>query len=343
MPTLSSLRLTTRSFLAAEGSGLLVLQATEADPEDRMRAEVLAGLASSPPTISPTYLYDAAGSALYERITTLPEYYPTRIEDAMLVRLAPILAERAPAARLLELGSGSSTKTRRLLAAYLARRGALTYIPVDVSEGMLARSARDLTAAYPGLSVLGLAGRFEDAFAALEPQAETLALFLGGTLGNFPPDEQAAFFGRLGGVLAPGSRLLLGFDRAAHAGKPAEVIRTAYDDGAGVTAQFNLNVLSHLNRVLGSDFKRSAWRHVARYDAKLDRIEMHLESAVDQAVTFPDGPRFEYRAGQRILTEISRKFHPDELAGWFEAHGFRAVEHWADEREYFGLLLLERV
>ncbi|MFP5501488.1 MAG: L-histidine N(alpha)-methyltransferase, partial [Candidatus Sericytochromatia bacterium] len=187
MPTISSLRLTTRSFLAAEEPGLLVLQATEADPGARMRAEVLSGLASTPPTISPTYLYDAEGSALYERITALPEYYPTRTEDALLSRLAPTLAERAPATRLLELGSGSSTKTRRLIEAYLARRGALTYIPVDVSEGMLARSARDLTAAYPDLSVLGLAGRFEDAFAALEPQADTLAIFLGGTLGNFPP------------------------------------------------------------------------------------------------------------------------------------------------------------
>ncbi|MFP5501364.1 MAG: L-histidine N(alpha)-methyltransferase, partial [Candidatus Sericytochromatia bacterium] len=147
----------------------------------------------------------------------------------------------------------------------------------------------------------------------------------------------------LAGVLAAGSRLLLGFDRAAHAGKPAAVIRAAYDDEAGVTAQFNLNVLAHLNRALGSDFQRSAWRHVARYDEGLDRIEMHLESAVDQVVTFPDGPRFAYRAGQRILTEISRKFDPDGLAAWFEPRGFRAVEHWADEREYFGLMLLERL
>lgn len=343
LPLIHAPRQAARAFLTGDAPDVQVLRLADSAEAGRMRAEVLEGLQAAPQRwISPTYLYDDEGSAIYEAITELPEYYPTRTEAAMLAEFAPRIAERTAARKVLELGSGSSTKTRTILRALLEGGAPLTYIPVDVSEGMLEQSALALKDELPGLRVLGLAGRYEDAFETLEPQRDLLAIFLGGTIGNFPPDYQEAFFAGLGRILAPGSRFLLGFDRQAHAGKPPAVIQAAYDDEQGVTAQFNLNVLAHLNRALGADFKLGAWRHVARYDEAKHQIEMYLESATEQVVTFPDGPAIRFEAHERILTEISRKFDPDALAAWFEARGFRAIERFNDARDYFGLLLLER-
>lgn len=328
--------------LNGDASGVLGVMAQDAGAF--MLDEIRSGLDDpQQPWISPTYFYDAAGSQIYEEITRLPEYYPTRTEAAILKLAAPWLAANLRVRTMLELGSGSSAKTRLLLEALLGRREPLTYVPIDVSATMLELSARELLAQFPGLRVLGLAGRYEHALAVLPPQPDVLAIFLGGTIGNFPPAAMAAFVAQLAQALLPGSHLLLGFDRRAHAHKPAAVIQRAYDDAAGVTARFNRNALVHLNRVLDSDFVPERWGHVALYNTETHQIEMYLESLTDQVVVAPRlERRYAFAKGQRILTEISRKFDPDELAAWFQTRGFAKVRHWSDARGYFGLLLLER-
>ena len=331
-------------FLAAPDAASRVVPVDLGNAAERMRREVLAGLSdAAQPWVPPTYFYDARGSALYEAITALPEYYPTRTEAALLGAIAGDLAQLGSPRQVVELGSGSSTKTRAILDALGARRQPMTYVPIDVSAGMLSASAEALVAEYPQLRVLGLAGQYEDGFRALPPATDRLFVFLGGTIGNFPPEVQSAFFAQLAAVMRPGNRLLLGFDRRAHAGKPAEVIRAAYNDAQGVTAEFNLNMLVHLNQALDGDFEPGLWAHQAVYDEATHQVEMYLLSLEDQVVTMPPlGRSFVFRRGRRILTELSRKHDPQELADWCAQRGFRCVRQWTDEREYVGLLLLER-
>jgi len=321
---------------------LAVIALPGEDLKDRMRREVLEGL-SAPvrPQISPTYLYDARGSELYERITALPEYYPTRTEARLLEQIAPMLAAGVSATQLVELGSGSSAKTRLLLDAFHGASRRLTYVPIDISQEMLAETAERLVAAYPGLRVLALAAPFDEALALLPPCEHRLVAFLGGTLGNFTPEQQEAFFERLGAVMGAGNHLLLGFDRRDNAGKPPSLIEAAYNDAQGVTAEFNLNLLTRLNRELGADFEVGRWRHRARYVEAQQQIEMLLESRIDQDVRVA-GRVFRFRAGEGILTEISRKFDPEELAAWLAIRGFALQTCWMDPDERFGLMLLRK-
>ena len=330
-----------RDFL--DGSDpLALIEVPGEDLRERMRREVLEGL-SDPvrPMIPPTYLYDARGSELYEQITALPEYYPTRTEARLLEQVAPMLAAGVPATQLVELGSGSSMKTRLLLDAFHGGARRLTYVPIDISRAMLMETSERLVAAYPGMRVLALSAPFDEALALLPPCEQRLVAFLGGTLGNFTPEQQEAFFKMLGEAMAPGSHLLLGFDRRAHAGKSASVIQVAYDDAQGVTAAFNLNLLTRLNRELGATFRVDRWRHRARYVEETHQIEMVLESLVDQDVRVA-GHVFRFRAGEGILTEISRKFDPEELASWLAERGFALQACWMDPEERFGLMLLKR-
>lgn len=334
-------RAAVRDFLGG-GRPLAVIEVPGEDLRERMRREVLAGLADPVrPFIPPTYLYDARGSDLYEQITALPEYYPTRTEARLLEQIAPLLAELVPARQLVELGSGSSAKTCLLLDAFQASGKPLTYVPIDISRTMLAASAERLVQAYPGMRVLALAAPFEEALALLPACTERLVVFLGGTLGNFTPEQQAAFFARLREAMPPGNHLLLGFDLRAHAGKPASVIHDAYNDAAGVTAAFNLNLLARLNRELGADFQLATWRHRAAYVRPEHQIEMVLESQRDQEVRVA-GQVFRFPAGAGILSEISRKFDPEELAHWLEGRGFATRACWMDAQERFGLMLLRR-
>jgi dimethylhistidine N-methyltransferase len=332
------------AFLEAAEPAWQVVPVDQGGAPDRMRREVGQGLADRrQPWLSPTYFYDAQGSRLYEVITTLPEYYPTRTEAGLLAAIAGELSALCAPAEVVELGSGSSTKTETVLTALGASTRPLTYLPIDVSPTMLHASARRLVERFARLRVLGLAGTYEEAFKALPPATNRLFMFLGGTIGNFPQAYQESFFAHLAAVMRPGNRLLLGFDRRAHAGKPATVIEAAYDDSRGVTAQFNLNMLTHLNAALEADFDTRLWAHQSRYDAETHQVEMYLVSLEDQVVTIPGlGRSYVFRRGTRILTEISRKFDPDELAAWFEARGFQRVRHWGDERDYVGMLLLER-
>jgi len=332
------------SRMFVDGGPLEVIQIESPEGFPSLRQHVLEGLGRPEGReLSPIYFYDATGSELYEVITGLDEYYPTRHEAALLQRIAPDLERLEGVRQLVELGSGSSTKTRIVLEALGAGRTDLTYVPIDVSREMLAESARMLVADHPGWRVIGLAGRYEPCLDALAPSAGRMFMFLGGTIGNFTPEVQEGFFAHLAGAMAPGNLFLLGFDRRPHAGKARETIQLAYDDPHGVTAAFNLNLLSRLNRELGTDFDPGSWQHLARYDDHLDRIEMHLVCRRDQEVRVP-GERapLTFRRGETILTEISRKFDPDDLAAWFGERGFRTVANWADEPGYVGLLLLER-
>lgn len=315
---------------------------TVKQPPSIMAQDVLEGLEKEPPGIPCAYLYDEAGSRLFEKITVLPEYYPTRTEAAILKAIAPNLRQTVGQVEIIELGSGSSTKTRILLDAWQAQRQPLTYVPIDISYSMLSAAAGQLAYEYKGLRVLGLCGEYKAALATLSPNANRLILFLGGTMGNFTLEEQQAFFSMLRQYVTVGNKLLIGFDLKPHAGKPLEIIRKAYNDSAGVTAHFNLNVLNHINHRLNADFCLENWRHQAIFNEEAHQIEMYLVSQAPQHVTVL-GQTFHFDEGRRILTEISRRFEPDELARWFETLSFQCLQFWSDAGRYFGLMLLEAV
>jgi dimethylhistidine N-methyltransferase len=207
---------------------------------------------------------------------------------------------------------------------------------------MLADTASRLIRDYPMLRVLGLVGRYEEALAVLPESPNRLILFLGGSIGNFTPEEQTAFLSRLKALSMPGTRLLLGFDYQPHAGKPVEVILQAYNDQAGVTASFNRNILTHINNRLNADFDLSAWEHQAIYNPQQHQIEMTLISRCAQTIQVLGQP-CQFASGERILTEISRRYEPAAFARWFETQGWRCLESWSDARRYYGLMLLEMV
>jgi dimethylhistidine N-methyltransferase len=326
---------------------LLTLQ--DRDALSVMRHEVAEGLASPRRrSIPPTYFYDETGSQLYEAITRLPEYYPTRTEAALLKTVAPELARWVQPGQLVELGSGSSTKTRILFDAFFTAQphAGLVYVPIDVSATMMRETADQLVAQYSALRVLGLISQFETGIACLNQlpsTGERLIVFLGGTLGNFTPAYQTWFFRHLSQSMQSGERLLLGFDRCPHPGKPVERIVAAYNDAQGVTAAFNRNLLTHLNHALGAQFDASAWRHEAIYNAEAHQIEMYLVSQLAQQVSIEALEQtVAFEAGERILTEISRKFDPEALGAWFTDCWLDAEQCWSDPEGLFGLLLLRK-
>lgn len=343
-----SLRLEAARYLADVKPGIQIVRAgEESNIHAKMAMEVSEGLGRvGRKTLPCTYFYDKTGSALYEQITKLPEYYPTRCEAEILQTHAAELVEllNAPTitSTLVELGSGSSTKTRILLDHWSAKTYPVTYIPIDVSESMLAESAEALSLDYPSLQVMALAGRYEEALSLLTPGPERLFLFLGGTIGNFSPGFQNIFFMNLAKHMGPGAKLLIGFDRIPHGKKPIDVIYRAYNDHQQVTAAFNRNILAHINTELHADFRLSYWKHEAVYNKDEQQIEMYLESTRFQRVEV-DALRktYVFEPGERILTEISRKFDPDELIDWFEKMGYRCLADWTDESEFVSVLLLE--
>lgn len=331
-----------RDFLAAPTPEITVVEALGSDPLARMRQEVQTGLSDPDrPWVPATYLYDHAGSELYVEITRNPEYYLTRKEVGLLSRIAPSLPTRVGASQLVELGSGASAKTRIVLDAFHAGSLPLTYIPIDVSHEMLRQVAAQLVEAYDGMRVLGVSAEFDEALSILPPSEGRLFMFFGGTLGNFSPAQQEVFFERLRKAMAPGNHLLLGFDVRPHAGKPAAVIQAAYDDAQQLMARFNTNLLVRLNRELAADFRLDRWEHRAVYNAAEHQIELILESMANQAVHVGDVP-IRFKAGEGILTAISRKFDPGELLDWLAERGFIREEFWMDDEEYYGMLLLRR-
>jgi L-histidine N-alpha-methyltransferase len=301
-----------------------------------LRADARAGLTATPKTLSPKWFYDERGSELFEKITLLPEYYPTRAERAILRAASGEIAAATGAATLVELGSGSSEKTRLLLDALRDAGSLRSYVPLDVSESALIAAANRVLVSYPGLSVEAIVSDFEEHLGLPAVGGARLVAFLGGTIGNLLPAERAAFLARLRTGLRAGDALLLGTDLV----KDPAVLVAAYDDPAGVTASFNKNVLAVLNTELGADFDADAFEHVAIWDARAEWIEMRLRSVHDQRVTLPAiGLAVEFAEGEEMRTEVSAKFRREGVAGELAAAGFAMRSWWTDDAGQFGLSL----
>jgi len=276
-----------------------------ADLRAALAADVAGGLRSSPKELPPKWFYDERGSELFDRITRLPEYYPTRCERSVLAERAGEIATLSGADTLVELGSGTSDKTRLLLDALAAAGQLRSIVAFDVSEATLRQAASSLARGYPQASVRAVVGDFERHLGAVPTGGRRLFAFLGGTIGNLVPKQRALFLSQVAAGLAPGDSLLLGTDLV----KDAARLVAAYDDDAGVTAEFNRNVLRVVNRELGADFVPERFAHVARFDADEEWVEMWLRSDRAQRVEVADlGLSVDYQAGEAMRTEVSAKF-----------------------------------
>jgi L-histidine Nalpha-methyltransferase len=307
---------------------------------DSLRADARSGLTATPKSLPPKWFYDGTGSELFEKITALPEYYPTRAEREILQAQAAQIAVASRAVTLVELGSGSSEKTRLLIDALRAAGTLVRYVPVDVSEPALLAAASALFSDYPGLEVSGVVSDFDDYLEPGDDGADgtgpRMVAFLGSTIGNLLPDERASFLARIRSGLGAGDTLLLGTDLV----KDPSVLVAAYDDEAGVTAAFNKNVLSVLNHELGADFDLDRFDHVARWDPDQEWIEMRLRSAGAQTVHLPGiGLTVEFGDGEEMRTEVSAKFRREGVIRELTAAGFALDQWWTDRAGRFGLSL----
>ncbi|GII21539.1 L-histidine N(alpha)-methyltransferase [Planosporangium mesophilum] len=318
----------------------LEIHLDESDLARSLRDDVRAGLTAPAKWLPPKWFYDARGSELFEEITRLPEYYPTRAERAVLTAYATEIADVTVAKTLVELGSGSSDKTRLLLDA-LSRHGSLgTFVPLDVSAAALRDAVAALTAEYPNLSVRGIVGDFTRHLRVLPGGATRLVAFLGGTIGNLLPAERREFLTALRAVLEPGEWLLLGSDLV----KDERILLPAYDDAAGVTAEFNRNVLRVVNRELGASFDPEAFDHVAVWNPADEWIEMRLRAR--EAMRVPIAGLdlvVEFDEGEEVRTEISAKFRREGLARELESAGFALRRWWTDPDGLFGVSLSQAV
>lgn len=310
-------------------------------PEDAtgaaLRADVLQGLTRTPKILPPKWFYDAHGSELFEDITRLDEYYPTRAEREILIARAPMIAAATRASTLVELGSGSSDKTRHLLDAL---PGLHSYVPVDVSESALTGAAEALLAERPDLRIHALIADFTAGLVLPDTPGPRLVVFLGGTVGNLLPDERSAFLTSVRALLAPGDALLLGTDLV----KDESVLVRAYDDEAGVTAEFNKNVLSVINRELGADFDLADFGHVALWNAEQEWIEMRLRARRALTAKIPELDLVvHFAAGEEVRTEVSAKFRQDGVRSELAAAGMELTHWWTDEANRFALSLATAV
>ena len=308
------------------------------DAQRALRAEVLAGLCvdGRPKELSPKWLYDERGSQLFDEITRLSEYYPTRREREILEAHAQDIARASGADTLLELGSGSSEKTRLLLDAMRSTGRLRRFVPFDVSEAFLRQAAEAVAREYPGLLVHAVVGDFERHLGLLPRGGRRLVAFLGGTIGNLKPAERARFFAELSAGLCQGDGLLLGTDLL----KCRQRLFAAYNDGAGVTAEFNRNVLEVLNRELGADFEPEAFEHLAPFDEENGWVEMRLISTRPQAVRLPALERHvNFAEGEVLRTEVSCKFRPEQVEAELAEAGLHLTERWTDAAGDFALSL----
>ncbi|HJX28693.1 MAG TPA: L-histidine N(alpha)-methyltransferase [Thermoanaerobaculia bacterium] len=300
--------------------------------------DVRRGLTTTPKVLYPRYFYDRLGSLLFEAICELPEYYPTRAETEIFERhAAEIVQEIDGRVRLVELGSGDGRKTRLLIEALVACQGRLEYLPIDVSRSALEQSAERLLQVFPELSVTAFVADYQAGLRAIRGELvpsglRTLALFLGSTIGNLDPADRVELLRGIRGVLRPGDSLLLGVDLR----KSPDILLPAYDDALGVTAAFNLNVLLRVNQELGGGFDLAAFRHQARWNDELSRIEMHLESLAEQTVPIRSlGVDVRFAAGETIHTESSYKFDLGQVEEMAAASGFAVRRTWLDVRGWF--------
>ena len=296
-------------------------------------SDVIAGLSTEPRTLPCKYFYDERGAGLFQKICELPEYYITRTEIDILDRhRAEIAAHLGAQINLIGLGTGSGTKTRILIEALEKPAG---YIPVDISEKQLRKSTAVFHKIFPDLEILPVCADYLQPVvlpATRHKAARKVIYFPGSTIGNFEPDEATQFLRRVAKVCCHGGALLIGVDLR----KDRDVIEAAYNDSAGVTAQFNLNLLARANRELGADFDLQHWQHRAIYNSDAGRIEMHLISQIDQAVHVADHT-FEFRSGEKIITEFSYKYAPEGFAALARDAGFEFQKMWTDDARLFGV------
>ena len=300
--------------------------------------DVISGLSKSQKSLPPRYFYDSRGSQLFEQICQLPEYYPTRTEAKILKQYALEIAKLTGACELIELGSGSSTKTRLLLDAYQSLNYPLLYCPIDVSGSILKESACQLLADYPQLQIHGLVSTYEQALTNLRPSSlpHKMVLFLGSTLGNFNPTECDRAFTQIVTALDEGDYFLLGIDLQ----KPKHILETAYNDSQGVTAAFNLNILQHLNWRFQGNFDPNLFAHRAFYNSTQAQIEMHLVCQQAHSVSLDAlDLRVNFEQEETILTEVSRKFDLQQIQDYLLVNNLKPLKMWTDPRQWFGVLL----
>ena len=305
---------------------------------DALRADVRAGLTAVPKTLPPKYFYDARGSELFEEITRLPEYYLTRAETSILQRHSAEIAALSRCESLVELGSGTSAKTRLLLRALLDGGTLREFVPFDVDPAVLTDASDALAAEFPGLAIAPFVGDFEHDIGSIPARGRRTIAFIGSTIGNLEPGVRARFLAQVGAALRPGDTFLLGTDLVKDTGR----LLRAYDDTAGVTAAFNRNILVVVNRELDADFDVDEFRHVALWDAENEWIEMRLRAERAQQVTINDlDLAVSFAAGEELRTEISAKFRRERIEAELATAGMRMVRFWTDRRGDFGLTLAE--
>ena len=325
-----------RSPLAARPAPVVDVRFSEAERHAALRAEGLAGLTSSPKRLSPKWLYDERGSQLFDEITRLPEYYLTRAEREILAARAAEIALLTGADTLVELGSGTSEKTRLLLDALAAAGTLRRFVPFDVSEETLRASADALSAEYPEVQLHAVVGDFERHLGLIPGGGRRLVAFLGSTIGNLDPAERAGFLAGIGAVLHAGDAFLLGVDLV----KDPARLEAAYNDSAGVTAAFIRNVLLVLNRELGASFDPERFEHAASWDEENEWMDLRLRSSVEQAVPVAAlGVEVLFRAGEEMRTEISAKFRREGIEAELRAAGLAPARFWTDAAGDFGLVL----
>jgi dimethylhistidine N-methyltransferase len=318
---------------------LVIHQSISSNSQSRFAEDVRAGLTATPKTLKPKYLYDALGSLLFEAICLLPEYYLTRAETEIFERRAAEIVAQLPApTTVVELGSGSSIKTRLLIESILARQSKLCYQPIDISETILEQSAKQLLEDYPGLRITAHAADYTRGVASIERKdgEKVLALLLGSNIGNYTPDEARELLKQVRSALRPGDGLLLGADLR----KSRETIEAAYNDALGLTAAFSRNLLVRINRDLNADFDLKQFYHRAFFNEEQSRIEIHLVSRVKQTINIRGAesqPAFqvEFQAGETIHTENSYKYDLEALAALAKATGFSPSRVWFDSEGRF--------
>lgn len=303
--------------------------------------DVIEGLSYQPKSLPPKYFYDERGSQLFEQICGLPEYYPTRTETAIFEQHSAQIARTTGPCEVAELGSGSAAKTRILLTAYQNNSYPLRYLPIDVSGTMLSTSADQLLSDYPTLSIHGLVSTYESALAGLPPTQlpARMLCFIGSTLGNLQPEECEHFLKNISNTLQPKDYFLLGLDLQ----KETAILEAAYNDSQGVTAAFNLNMLTHLNRQFEGDFDTGCFAHVAQYNPKKHQIEMRLKSLKAQTVNLKAlnlVVHFDHH--EMLLSEVSRKFNLQEISQVLRKYQLPVVKTFTDQNNWFGLLLCQR-
>ena len=301
-----------------------------------LRRDVREGLSAMPKSLPPKWFYDSVGSDLFDQITRLPEYYPTRAEAQILRTHAADVAAASGADTLVELGSGTSEKTRILLAALAKGDSLRRFVPFDVDASVLESAGEAIGREYPGIEIDAVCGDFEEHLGKIPLVGRRLVVFLGSTIGNLTAGPRADFLSALSDSMQPGDTLLLGTDLV----KDVDRLLRAYDDAAGVTAQFNKNVLKVVNRELAADFDLDAFEHVARWNPAEERIEMWLRASSSQRVRIADlDMTVEFAAGEEMLTEVSCKFRPQGIADELAEVGLRRIEWWTDDAGDFGLSL----